>query len=122
MVGENIFVTNPQIIAKAIREGAANAVLIKLNQIGTVSETLEAMSTAQSGVRPRRQPPVRRNPGRLHRRLRGRDGCRADQDGAPCRGERVAMYNQLVRIEETLGAEARYAGAAFHKVGGFRNA
>jgi len=123
LVGDDIFVTNPQIIARAIREGVANAVLIKLNQIGTVSETLEAMSTARKA-----------GYGLVvsHRSGETPDDFIADfvvataagqiKTGAPCRVERVAKYNQLVRIEEALGAEARYAGATFHKVGGFRNA
>jgi len=123
LVGDDIFVTNPQIIARAIREGVANAVLIKLNQIGTVSETLEAMSTARKA-----------GYGLVvsHRSGETPDDFIADfvvataagqiKTGAPCRGERVAKYNQLVRIEEALGAEARFAGAEFHDVGGFRKA
>jgi enolase len=123
LVGDDIFVTNPQIIARAIREGVANAVLIKLNQIGTVSETLEAMATARKA-----------GYGLVvsHRSGETSDDFIADfvvateagqiKTGAPCRGERVAKYNQLMRIEEELGAKGSYAGGAFRKVGGFKHA
>jgi enolase len=111
LVGDDIFVTNPEIIARAIREGVANAALIKLNQIGTVTETLKAMATA-------------RNAGYTlvvsHRSGETADDFIADfvvateagqiKTGAPCRGERVAKYNQLMRIEEELGSQAGYAG------------
>jgi len=123
IVGDDIFVTNPEIIARAIREGVANSVLIKLNQIGTISETLKAMSMA--------------NDAKYTLMVSHRSGETADdfiadfvvatgaaqiKTGAPCRGERVAKYNQLMRIEEELGAEARYAGGTFRKVGGFKHA
>jgi len=120
IVGDDIFVTNPRIIDRAIRESVANSVLIKLNQIGTVSETLEAMARARKA-----------GYGLVvsHRSGETPDDFIADfvvataagqiKTGAPCRGERVAKYNQLARIEEELGAEARYAGEAFRSVGGF---
>jgi enolase len=123
IVGDDIFVTNPEIIARAIREGVANSVLIKLNQIGTISETLKAMSMA--------------NDAKYTLMVSHRSGETADdfiadfvvatgaaqiKTGAPCRGERVAKYNQLMRIEEELGADARYAGDAFRKMGGFKHA
>lgn len=123
LVGDDVFVTNPQIIARAIREGVANSVLIKLNQIGTVSETLEAMSTARDA--------------KYTLMVSHRSGETADdfisdfvvatgagqiKSGAPCRGERVAKYNQLMRIEEELGAEGGYAGVAYRKAGGLRDA
>ncbi len=123
LVGDDIFVTNPEIIARAIEQGIANAVLIKLNQIGTVSETLTAMTMARKA-----------GYGLVvsHRSGETADDFIADfvvgtsagqiKTGAPCRGERVAKYNQLVRIEESLGGEARYAGVAFRRIGGFRNA
>ncbi|MFO7694635.1 MAG: phosphopyruvate hydratase [Vicinamibacterales bacterium] len=122
LVGDDIFVTNPEIITRAILAGVANAALIKLNQIGTVSETLKAMATArQAGY------------GLVvsHRSGETPDDFIADfvvateagqiKTGAPCRGERVAKYNQLARIEEELGADARYAAGVFRQVGGFRN-
>jgi len=113
LVGDDIFVTNPDIIEKAIEEGIANAILVKLNQIGSVTETLEAMQVARGA-----------GYGTVisHRSGETADGFIADfavatgagqiKTGAPCRGERVAKYNQLLRIEEELGAEAQYAGPA----------
>jgi enolase len=121
LVGDDIFVTNPKIIAKAIDEHVANASLIKLNQIGTVTETLQAIAMShEAGY------------GTVisHRSGETSDdfiadlavGARAAQikSGAPARGERVAKYNQLVRIEEELGSEAVFAGKAFATAGGFR--
>jgi enolase len=111
LVGDDIFVTNPAIVRRAIEKGVANSVLIKLNQIGTVTETLAAMSEARSA-----------GYGTVisHRSGETADDFIADfavatnaaqlKTGAPCRGERVAKYNQLLRIEEELGSAARYAG------------
>ena len=111
LVGDDIFVTNPAIVRRAIEKGVANSVLIKLNQIGTVTETLDAMAVARSA-----------GYGTVisHRSGETSDDFIADftvatgagqlKTGAPCRGERVAKYNQLVRIEEELGSTARYAG------------
>jgi enolase len=111
LVGDDIFVTDPTTIRWAITEGVANAALIKLNQIGTLSETLAAIGVAREG-----------NYGTVisHRSGETPDDFIADlavatsagqiKTGAPCRGERVAKYNQLLRIEEELGAEVRYAG------------
>ena len=111
LVGDDIFVTNPAIVRRAIEKGVANSVLIKLNQIGTVTETLTAMSVARSA-----------GYGTVisHRSGETADDFIADfavatnaaqlKTGAPCRGERVAKYNQLLRIEEELGSAARYAG------------
>lgn len=113
LVGDDIFVTNPAIIRRGIQEGVANAVLIKLNQIGTISETLEAMRLSREG-----------GYGCMisHRSGETADDFIADlavateagmmKAGAPCRGERVAKYNQLLRIEEELGTTARFAGPA----------
>jgi len=113
LVGDDIFVTNPTIIRRAIAERIGNAVLIKPNQIGTLTETLEAVRVAQAA-----------GYGTVvsHRSGETPDDFIADfvvatsaeqiKTGAPCRGERVAKYNQLARIEEELGAAARYAGAA----------
>jgi len=111
IVGDDIFVTNPAILRRAIEKGVANAVLIKLNQIGSVTETLACMAEARSA-----------GYGTVisHRSGETSDDFIADfavatsagqlKTGAPCRGERVAKYNQLIRIEEELGAVARYAG------------
>jgi enolase len=111
LVGDDIFVTNPSILRQAIEKGVANSVLIKLNQIGSVTETLECMRIARGACY-----------GRVvsHRSGETADDFIADfavatgagqlKTGAPCRGERVAKYNQLMRIEEELGAQALYAG------------
>ena len=111
LVGDDIFVTNPAIIHRAVREGVGNAALIKLNQIGTVTETLAAIAAARAG---------RYGTVISHRSGETPDDFIADfavataagqiKTGAPCRGERVAKYNRLARIEQELGAAARYAG------------
>jgi enolase len=111
LVGDDIFVTQAAMLRKGIAEHVANAVLVKLNQVGTLTETLETMTVA-------------REAGYScvvsHRSGETTDDFIADftvatgagqiKTGAPCRGERVAKYNQLARIEEDLGSEARYAG------------
>jgi enolase len=111
LVGDDVFCTNPQIIARGIKEGVANSVLIKLNQIGTLTETLNAIRTAR-----------RAGYGIFvsHRSGETEDATIADltvavsggkiKTGSGCRSERVAKYNQLLRIEEELGARARFAG------------
>ncbi|HVZ33122.1 MAG TPA: phosphopyruvate hydratase, partial [Polyangiaceae bacterium] len=111
LVGDDNLVTNPALIRRAIRDGIANAVLIKLNQIGTLTETLQAMQEAR-----------RADYGVVisHRSGETSDDFIADlavathagqiKSGAPCRGERVAKYNQLLRIEEELGKDAEFAG------------
>jgi enolase len=111
LVGDDLFVTNVERIARGIREDVANAVLIKLNQIGTVTETVAAIEMAR-----------RAGWGSMvsHRSGETVDSFIADltvglttghlKTGAPCRGERVEKYNQLLRIEEGLGSAAVYAG------------
>ena len=113
LVGDDLFVTNTQRLARGIAEGSANAILVKVNQIGTVTETLEAIDMA-------------RGAGYAavisHRSGETEDTTIADlavgtnagqiKTGAPARGERINKYNQLLRIEEELGAAARYAGGA----------
>jgi len=111
LVGDDLFVTNVKRIERGIRENAANAVLIKLNQIGTLSETRAAIAMARKA-----------GWGAMvsHRSGETVDSFIADltvamgtghlKTGAPCRGERVEKYNQLLRIEEELGARAAYAG------------
>ena len=112
MVGDDLFVTNVNRIARGIREKAANAVLIKLNQIGTVTETVLAIEMAREAGWTSMVS---------HRSGETVDSFIADftvamgtgqlKTGAPCRGERVEKYNQLLRIEEELGDAAVYAGA-----------
>jgi enolase len=113
LVGDDIFVTNPAILRRGIDAGIANSILIKLNQIGTLTETLETMALArEAGYRCFVS----------HRSGETDDAFIADfvvatgagqiKTGAPARGERVAKYNQLLRIEEELGDRARFAGRA----------
>jgi len=113
LVGDDLFVTNPSILQRGIAQGVANAILIKLNQIGTVSETLDAVKMAKDA-------------GYAvvisHRSGETEDTTIADlavgtaagqiKTGSASRSDRVAKYNQLLRIEEQLGAGARYAGKA----------
>jgi enolase len=111
LVGDDLFVTNVERVARGIRENAANAVLIKLNQIGSISETIATIELARGA-----------GWGAMvsHRSGETVDSFIADltvamrtghlKTGAPCRGERVEKYNQLMRIEEELGAAAVYAG------------
>ncbi len=114
VVGDDLFVTNTERLARGVSEGAANAILIKPNQIGTLSETLDAVRMAQrSGFRCVMS----------HRSGETQDATIADlavatgvgqiKAGSPCRGERLAKYNRLLRIEEELGDEGRYAGELF---------
>jgi enolase len=111
LVGDDLFVTNEEILRRGIAEKAANAILIKVNQIGSLSETLHTMQTAEGA-----------SFGRMvsHRSGETEDSFIAHlavatnagqiKTGAPARGERTAKYNQLLRIEEALGDSARYAG------------
>ena len=115
LVGDDIFVTNPEIFAKGIKEGIANSVLIKLNQIGTVTETLRCIEMAQKHdytcvV--------------SHRSGETDDTTIADftvatgvgqlKTGSVCRGERIAKYNRLLEIEKELGRSAKYAGRSVY--------
>ena len=121
IVGDDLFVTNPTRIARGIAEGAANAVLVKVNQIGSLTETLDAVDMAhRAGFKTMMS----------HRSGETEDTTIADlavavgsgqiKTGAPARSDRVAKYNQLLRIEEELADAARYAGAgAFPR---YRNA
>ncbi|MEO3757850.1 phosphopyruvate hydratase [Mycobacterium sp. B14F4] len=119
LVGDDLFVTNPERLEEGIDKGAANALLVKVNQIGTLTETLDAVALAHaSGYRTMMS----------HRSGETEDTTIADlavavgsgqiKTGAPARSERVAKYNQLLRIEENLGDAARYAGdLAFPRFG-----
>lgn len=116
IVGDDLLVTNPTRIKRAVEEKACNALLLKVNQIGSVSESIEAVKMAKQagwGVMT------------SHRSGETEDHFIADlavglntgqiKTGAPARSERLAKYNQLLRIEEELGAGANYAGAAFRQ-------
>jgi enolase len=111
LVGDDVFVTNPSILKKGIEQGVANALLVKVNQIGTISETLDAMAMAMNaGYRCVSS----------HRSGETEDSTIADlavgtaagqiKTGSASRSDRVAKYNQLLRIEEELGSSATYAG------------
>jgi enolase len=113
LVGGDLFVTNTKRLQRGIDEGVANSILIKLNQIGTVTETIEAMSMAwQAGYTTIAS----------HRSGETEDSTIADlavgteagqiKTGSASRSDRVAKYNQLLRIEEALGPSARFAGRA----------
>jgi len=111
LVGDDLFVTNPRIFKEGIEQGVANAILIKVNQIGTLTETLEAIAMADHA----RYAAIV-----SHRSGETEDTTIADiavattatqiKTGSLCRSDRVAKYNQLLRIEEQLGTAARYAG------------
>ncbi len=118
LVGDDLFVTNTDRLARGIREGIGNSILVKVNQIGTLSETLAAIEMAKrAGF----------TAVISHRSGETEDTTIADiavatnagqiKAGAPCRGERTAKYNRLLRIEEELGGSARYPGrAAFYNL------
>ena len=117
IVGDDLFVTNAERLERGIREGVANSILIKVNQIGTLTETLDTIALAtRSGY----------TNVVSHRSGETEDTTIADlavatnagqiKTGAPSRGERTAKYNQLLRIEEELGDQARYAGAGRSRV------
>ena len=113
LVGDDLFVTNPRILRDGIEAGLANAVLVKLNQIGTLTETLETLAIADAA----RYATVV-----SHRSGETEDTTIADlavgraagqiKTGSLCRSDRVAKYNQLLRIEEALGTRARFPGRA----------
>ena len=111
IVGDDLFVTNPERLRRGIAEQAANALLVKLNQIGTVTETLDAVSAAQ---RASFSCIISHRSGETDDTtisdLAVATNCGQIKTGAPARGERVAKYNQLLRIEDLLGAAAEYAG------------
>ena len=113
IVGDDLFVTNPERIRRGITERSANALLVKLNQIGTVTETLDAVSAAQ---RASFSCIISHRSGETDDStisdLAVATNCGQIKTGAPARGERVAKYNQLLRIEELLGDAAVYAGAS----------
>jgi enolase len=111
LVGDDVFVTNPKILARGIEDRIANALLVKLNQVGTVTETLDAVRLAQgSGYRTVVS----------HRSGETSDDSIADlavavnagliKTGSACRGERLAKYNRLLEIEDELSAAGTFAG------------
>ena len=117
LVGDDLFVTNPERLARGIKDGVGNAILVKVNQIGTLTETLDAIRMAQSS-----------NYRAIisHRSGETEDSFIADlavatnagqiKTGSLARSDRTAKYNQLIRIEEELGPQARYAGRGALKI------
>ena len=113
LVGDDIFVTNPAILRRGIDAGIANSILIKLNQIGTLTETLETMAIArEAGYRCFVSHRSGETDDSFISDFVVATGAGQIKTGAPARGERVAKYNQLLRIEEELGDRARFAGRA----------
>jgi enolase len=111
LVGDDLFVTNPKRLADGIAKGAANALLVKVNQIGTLTETLDAVALAhQSGYKSMMSHRSGETEDTTIADLAVAAGCGQIKTGAPARSERVAKYNQLLRIEEQLGARAKFAG------------
>jgi enolase len=111
IVGDDLFVTNPKRLAKGIKLGAANALLVKVNQIGTLTETLDAVALAhRSGYRCMMSHRSGETEDVTIADLAVATDCGQIKSGAPARSERVAKYNQLMRIEDELGDAARYAG------------
>jgi enolase len=119
LVGDDLFVTNPQRLAEGISKGTANALLVKVNQIGTLTETLDAVHLAhRSGYRCMMSHRSGETEDTTIADLAVATDCGQIKTGAPARSERVAKYNQLLRIEEELDDAARYAGAsAFPRFG-----
>lgn len=111
LVGDDFFVTNPQRLAKGIEEKAANALLVKVNQIGTLTETFDAVELAhRNGYRTMMSHRSGETEDTTIADLAVALNCGQIKTGAPARSERVAKYNQLLRIEEILGDAAVYAG------------
>jgi enolase len=111
LVGDDIFVTNRDLLRRGIASGVANSILIKVNQIGTLSETLATMEMAERAAMGR---VVSHRSGETEdsfiSHLAVATNAGQIKTGAPARAERTAKYNQLLRIEERLGAGARFAG------------
>ena len=119
VVGDDLFVTNVERLERGIAERAANAMLVKVNQIGTLTETLDAVDLAhRSGFRTMMSHRSGETEDTTIADLAVATGCGQLKTGAPARSERVAKYNQLLRIEEQLDDAARYAGRrAFPRLG-----
>lgn len=113
LVGDDLFVTNPQILAQGIKDGLANALLVKFNQIGTLTETLRAVEMAQrAGYNAILSHRSGETEDATIAQLAVATNCGQIKTGAPCRTDRTAKYNELLRIEEILGSTGRYAGKA----------
>ena len=111
LVGDDLFVTNPKRLGQGIKDGLANSLLVKVNQIGTLTETLEAVAMAQragyTAVMSHRSGETEDS---TIADLAVATNCGQIKTGSLARSDRLAKYNQLIRIEEELGIVARYAG------------
>ena len=113
LVGDDLFVTNPEILARGIAEGVANAVLVKVNQIGTLTETLDCVALAyRAGYTCMMSHRSGETEDTTIADLAVATGCGQIKTGSASRTDRVAKYNQLLRIEEELGPMTRFAGRA----------
>lgn len=112
LVGDDLFVTNPKRLARGIEEGVANSILVKVNQIGTLTEALDAVALANrnsyTAVMSHRSGETEDS---IIADLAVATNCGQIKTGAPCRSDRIAKYNQLLRIEEQLGASAQFRGS-----------
>ncbi|MBX3501039.1 MAG: phosphopyruvate hydratase [Alphaproteobacteria bacterium] len=119
LVGDDLFVTNPTRLARGIRDGVANAILVKVNQIGTLTETMDAVSMARTNaygaVMSHRSGETEDT---IIADLAVATNCGQIKTGSLSRSDRLAKYNQLLRIEEQLGGQARYAGVSILKARG----
>jgi enolase len=112
IVGDDLFVTNVERLARGINEAAANALLVKVNQIGSLTETLDSVDMAhRSGFTCMMSHRSGETEDVTIADLAVATNCGQIKTGAPARSDRVAKYNQLLRIEELLGGSAQYAGA-----------
>src|SRR5207244_3433208 len=118
-VGDDVFVTNTERLQRGIESGVANSILVKVNQIGTLTETLDAVRVArEAGYTAVMSHRSGETEDTTIADLAVATGCGQIKTGAPSRSDRVAKYNQLLRIEEALGADGEYPGlAAFRRAG-----
>jgi enolase len=117
-VGDDLFVTNTERLERGIERGVANSILIKVNQIGTLTETLDAIKTArEAGYTAVMSHRSGETEDTTIADLAVGTGCGQIKAGAPSRSDRVAKYNQLLRIEEALGADAVYPGRSVFRSG-----
>ena len=111
-MGDDLFVTNPAFLQRGIDEGCANAILVKVNQIGTLSETLDAVRLAtRNGYASVLSHRSGETEDATIADIAVATNCGQIKTGAPCRSDRTSKYNQLLRIAEHLGASAVYGGA-----------
>ena len=116
LVGDDLFVTNPARLRQGIERGVANSILVKVNQIGTLSETLEAVSAAhRAGYTAVMSHRSGETEDTTIADLAVATNCGQIKTGSMARSDRLAKYNQLLRIDEELGAAARYAGRSVLK-------